>query len=206
MLKNVDPLLTPDLLAILRSMGHGDEIILVDQNFPAASIASRLVDLLGARLDAVATAVMSVLPVDRFIEPGVFRMGAVGDESTLLPVHAEFQGIVDAAEGREVCVGVLDRSPSTNGLVRRSPSSSPATSEPMATSWSPRVWCGHQTPCPEPPAPDEGSRSTSVPKTCGSPRTGPGFRSSCPWSRSSAPTPTSMAFPASSWPTTTPLP
>lgn len=109
MLKNVDPLLTPDLLAILRSMGHGDEIILVDQNFPAASVAGRLVDLSGARLDAVTTAVMSVIPVDVSIEPAVFRVGAVGDESTVLPVHAEFQGIVDAAEGREVPVGVLDR-------------------------------------------------------------------------------------------------
>lgn len=109
MLKNVDPLLTPDLLAVLRSMGHGDEIILVDQNFPATSIARRLVDLSGARLDAVTTAVMSVLPVDRFIEPAVFRMGAVGDEATVLPVHAEFQSIVNDAEAREVSIGTLDR-------------------------------------------------------------------------------------------------
>lgn len=109
MLKNVNPLLTPALLAILRSMGHGDEIILVDQNFPATSIARRLVDLSGARLDAVGAAVISVLPVDVSTEPAVFRMGAVGDESTVLPVHAEFQDIVNAAEDREVRIGVLDR-------------------------------------------------------------------------------------------------
>src|ERR1700712_3368625 len=109
MLKNVDPLLTPSLLWVLRSMGHGDEIVLVDQNFPASSIAReharRLIDLSGSRLDAVTTAIMSVLPVDRFIEPAVFRMGPVGEESTVLPVHAEFEAIVNRAEGREVTIG-----------------------------------------------------------------------------------------------------
>lgn len=109
MLKNLDPLLTADLLAVLRSMGHGDTIAIVDRNFPAASTGRRVVDLSGATLDAATRAVMSVLPVDTFVEPAVFRMGVVDDPAAELPVHKEFQQIVSAAENRDVAVAVIDR-------------------------------------------------------------------------------------------------
>ncbi len=109
MLKNVDPLLTADLLSILRSMGHGDTLAIVDRNFPAASTAQRLVDLSGARIDAVTKAVLSVLPVDTFVEPAAFRMGVVDEPDRTLPVHEEFQHALDAAEGRAVTLAVLDR-------------------------------------------------------------------------------------------------
>jgi L-fucose mutarotase len=109
MLKNVDPLLTADLLSILRSMGHGDTIAIVDRNFPAVSVGRRVVDLSGARLDAVTTAVLSVLPVDTFVEPAASRMGIVDEPAKVLPVHEEFSQILNAAEGRDVAVGVLER-------------------------------------------------------------------------------------------------
>jgi L-fucose mutarotase len=109
MLKDIDPLLTADLLSILRSMGHGDSIAIVDRNFPATSVGRRVVDLSGARLDAASKAILSVLPVDSFVEPAVFRMGVVDDPAKALPVHAEFQEILNAAEGRDVSIAVLER-------------------------------------------------------------------------------------------------
>ena len=109
MLKNVDPLLNGELLGLLQDMGHGDVIAIVDRNYPAASTARRLVRLSGATIDDAATAVMSVLPVDTFVEPAVFRMGSVGNESEILEVHASFQSILDEAEGRSVPVEPLER-------------------------------------------------------------------------------------------------
>jgi len=63
MLKGLDPLLDADLLGVLAAMGHGDEVALVDANFPADSVAQRLVRLSGAPLADVARAVLSVLPL-----------------------------------------------------------------------------------------------------------------------------------------------
>src|SRR5271169_2948722 len=64
MLKGIDPLLGPDLLHTLAAMGHGDEIAIVDANFPAASTARRLVRIDGAGAPAVLSAVLSLLPLD----------------------------------------------------------------------------------------------------------------------------------------------
>lgn len=68
MLKTINPLLTGELLAILRDMGHGDEIVLVDANFPAARVAQRLVRLPGIGIDRAAEAVLSLLPLDDFVD------------------------------------------------------------------------------------------------------------------------------------------
>jgi L-fucose mutarotase len=108
-LKNIDPLLNADLLGHLAAMGHGDGLALVDRNYPAASSARRLVTLSGVGIPAAARAIFSVLPVDTFVEPALLRMGAVGDEETVQPVHADLQRIVDEAEGRAVPSAAIDR-------------------------------------------------------------------------------------------------
>lgn len=109
MLKNIDPLLNAELLGHLRAMGHGDVLALVDRNYPAASSAQRLVVLSGVDIVAAAEAILSVMPVDAFVEPALLRMGAVGDEETVQPVHADLQRVVDAAEGRSVASAALER-------------------------------------------------------------------------------------------------
>ena len=109
MLKNIDPLLNADLLGHLAAMGHGDVLAIVDRNFPSASTARRLVTLSGADVPRAARAILSVFPVDAFDEPSVFRMGAVGDEERVQPVHADLQAEVDAAEGRTVASAALER-------------------------------------------------------------------------------------------------
>lgn len=109
MLKGIHPLLTADLLGHLQAMGHGDVVAIVDRNFPAAATATRLVGLPGSTVVDAATAILSVLPVDTFVEPAVRWMGPVGAEQTALPVHRDFQAVLDAAEGREVPCQPLER-------------------------------------------------------------------------------------------------
>jgi L-fucose mutarotase len=92
MLKGLDPRLSPDLLHILASMGHGDEIAIVDANFPAASHAQRLVRLPGIAAPPVLDAVLSVLPLDDFGGGSAFRMQVVDDPSAELPIFDEFRG------------------------------------------------------------------------------------------------------------------
>lgn len=104
MLKGIDWVLNAEVLGALRAMGHGDDLIVADTNFPAASIAAqtRLGRLLRIDLDAprVVRAVLSVYPLDSFVEDAAARMEVVGAPDRLEPVMAEVQAEVDAAEGR----------------------------------------------------------------------------------------------------------
>ncbi len=94
MLKNIPALLTPDLLHALAAMGHGDEIAIVDANFPATAIAQRLVSLPGSGTPAAARAILSLLPLDDFVpEPG-WTMEVVGDASASLPVIDDMRAVV----------------------------------------------------------------------------------------------------------------
>jgi L-fucose mutarotase len=109
MLKNIHPLLNADLLHALRAMGHGDEIALVDCNFPAAAIACRLIRLDGADLNEAGAAILSVLPLDSFVEHTVYRMEVVGDPNAVPEIQREFQHLVDTSAGRPIAFGSLER-------------------------------------------------------------------------------------------------
>ena len=79
MLKNIDPLLTAELLSVLAAMGHGDELAVTDANFPADSVArgtchGRVVSLAGVSLPEAVGAILSVLPLDDFVDAPVRRM------------------------------------------------------------------------------------------------------------------------------------
>lgn len=105
MLKHIDPLLTPDLLWVLAAMGHGDDLALVDANFPAEAIArstasGRLIRLPGLRMGAAARAILSVLPVDDFVPDPVRRMQMVGHPDQVPAVQQEVQDALNAALGR----------------------------------------------------------------------------------------------------------
>ena len=105
MLKNVSPLLNADVLHALRAMGHGDDLIICDTNFPADSVArqTRLGTLL--RIDNVTAAkaieaVLSLYPLDTFVDDAAARMEIVGKPNEVPPVQSEVQQAIDAAEGR----------------------------------------------------------------------------------------------------------
>ena len=105
MLKGLDNRLNAEVLYALRAMGHGDTLVIADTNFPADSIARQTVlgDLL--RMDNLtcaqaAEAVLSVLPLDTFVDDFAGRMQVVGEPNAIEPVQAEVQAVINAAEGR----------------------------------------------------------------------------------------------------------
>jgi L-fucose mutarotase len=98
MLKGIDPLLGPELLMVLRTMGHGDEIAIVDGNYPADTDAQRLVRMDGHSATEIVNAVLSVMPVDDFVADAVFRPAAGGDAARVEPVFAEFEKILKTHE------------------------------------------------------------------------------------------------------------
>lgn len=89
MLKGIDPLLSPELLATLRAMGHGDEIAIVDGNYPGLEHARRLIRLDGHALVPVLNAILSVMPIDDFVEQAIFRSTVKQDRDRLDPVHSD---------------------------------------------------------------------------------------------------------------------
>jgi L-fucose mutarotase len=109
LLIGVDPLLTPELLQILRAMGHGDEIAIVDANFPAETKARRLVRLDGVTATAALDAVMSVMPLDSFIACPAHVMAVVGHPEEIPPAVRDFQAIVDRRAGFPDVVGRIER-------------------------------------------------------------------------------------------------
>jgi L-fucose mutarotase len=109
MLKGIDPLLHANLLHVLRAMGHGDELAIVDANFPAASIGRRVVRLDGVSATRALEAVLSVLPLDDFVDAPCARMEVVGDPAAVPEICREFQAIVDRLEGRAVALAQLER-------------------------------------------------------------------------------------------------
>lgn len=109
MLKGIDPLLNADLLHLLAAAGHGDEIVIVDANFPATSVANRLVRYDGVDAVRVLQAVLSLFPLDGFVPDPAQVMQVVGDPGAVPPVVKEFQVACDAAEGKPVTIGRLER-------------------------------------------------------------------------------------------------
>lgn len=89
MLKGINPILSPDLLSALRAMGHGDEIAIVDGNYPGLDHARHLIRLDGLPLIPVLDAILSVLPIDDFVSEAIFRATVGSDADKLDPVHAE---------------------------------------------------------------------------------------------------------------------
>ena len=109
MLKGLDSLLSPDLLHVLAAMGHGDELALVDRNFPAVSCARRLVRLDGATLPQAAQAILSLLPIDTFIPEPVSAMQMVDTPQVVPEVQSEVFALVEAAEARAISVSRIER-------------------------------------------------------------------------------------------------
>jgi len=98
MLKNIPPILSPDLLHALRAMGHGDEIVIVDANFPAESSGPPVIRLDGLLATDVADAVLSLLPLDDFVDEQAFAMEVVDNPKKREQTHREFDKLVKKHE------------------------------------------------------------------------------------------------------------
>ncbi|WP_374398030.1 RbsD/FucU family protein [Tabrizicola sp.] len=93
MLIGIPPLLGPDFLATLRAMGHGDEIAIVDGNYPALDHARRLVRADGHGLLAVVQAVLTVMPIDRAVPAALFRASLNNDPGQRGEIHGQIDAL-----------------------------------------------------------------------------------------------------------------
>lgn len=103
MLIGISPLLNADVLHALRAMGHGDDLILADTNFPADSIARQTTIGRVLRIDNVsaaiaARAILSVYPLDTFVDDAAGRMEVVGDPNAVPDVQKEVQAVLDETQ------------------------------------------------------------------------------------------------------------
>lgn len=114
MLKAIDPLLNADVLHALRAMGHGDDLVVCDTNFPADSVAratvlGRLLRIDNVTATRAARAILSVLPLDSFVDHPAERMEVVGKPDEIPEVQREVQAEIDRAEGRSWPMGSIER-------------------------------------------------------------------------------------------------
>jgi L-fucose mutarotase len=109
MLRHIDPIIGPELLAILRAMGHGDEIVIVDANFPATSMGRRVVRADGVSATHMAEAVLRLMPLDGFEKEAAFCMRQVHAPDELAPIASEFEGLVTKFGGKEFTLTPVER-------------------------------------------------------------------------------------------------
>jgi L-fucose mutarotase len=109
MLKTLSVLHTPELLHALASMGHGDELALVDCHFPAVSVAQRLVRLDGSNLPAALEACLRLIPLDTFVANPAARMLQVHAPNEVPEVQRLCQEKIDAAEGKHIELAGISR-------------------------------------------------------------------------------------------------
>lgn len=108
MLRGIDPILSPELLHALRAMGHGDEIVVVDANYPVVSNARRLIRLDGVDAVRAVDAILSVMPLDTFVDCAAFRMGVVDDPTAVPEVCRLFAETVARRQPGQT-VGTIER-------------------------------------------------------------------------------------------------
>ena len=109
MLKGVDPLLSGDLLRILDDMGHGDQLLLVDRNYPAAASGKPVIRLGEASILRAAQAILSVFPLDSFIAHPLERMEVDDDPAKTTSTQDALLELARASEGRDLDFGVIPR-------------------------------------------------------------------------------------------------
>lgn len=95
MLKGIPSILSPDLLKILMEMGHGDEIVIADGNFPAASIAQRLIRCDGHNVPSLLEAILSLFPLDTYSEDQVFLMEVAKGDDYKPEIWETYNGILE---------------------------------------------------------------------------------------------------------------
>jgi L-fucose mutarotase len=114
MLKHIPDFIDAELLWILAAMGHGDELAVVDRNFPAQSVAletatGKLVTVNGLGAPACIGGILELMPLDSFVKAPIAWMDSVTEPGAVLSVHADVLEACRKAEGHEVAHGVIER-------------------------------------------------------------------------------------------------
>ena len=109
MLIGIHPLLTPALLHALASMGHGDEIAIVDANFPAARLGPPVIELAGVSSPEALAAVLTVFPIDIDTVPAAITMQVIGEPEALPEAVGDFAAVFARCGLADCEIGSLDR-------------------------------------------------------------------------------------------------
>ena len=98
MLKGIPPIISPDLLATLMSMGHGDELVIADGNYPSASMARRLLRADGHGVPALLDAILQFFPLDPYVKHPVALMAVVPGDTAKTDIWEEYRRIISARD------------------------------------------------------------------------------------------------------------
>ena len=109
MLKGIPSVLSPELLKILMEMGHGDEIVIADGNFPSAAIAQRLVRLDGHGVNEILDAVMQLMPLDTYVETPVGLMAVVPGDDVKPVIWDDYKATINKYEPENCKIEFIDR-------------------------------------------------------------------------------------------------
>ncbi len=114
MLKGIDQRLSAEIVHVLMLMGHGDDLVICDVNHPAATIAAqttygKLIDFAGCDVATATAAILTLMPLDTFVDAPVSRMQMVGDPGGVVPGFGIMQAVIDRAEGRSIRMQALER-------------------------------------------------------------------------------------------------
>jgi L-fucose mutarotase len=109
MLKRIPNILSPELLYLIAQMGHGDELVIADANFPAVTNARRLVRADGHSVPAILEAILQLFPLDSYVASPAAVMRRVDKPGEPAPIWTEYQRILDSAEGRHIAMEQIER-------------------------------------------------------------------------------------------------
>lgn len=109
MLRDINPILSPELLYALRAMGHGDEIVISDANFPGEGLGPDCIRADGSTASEMLEAILSVMPLDSFVPDPALTMQVVGDPDAVPEAVADFQKIINATADNPATIQTLER-------------------------------------------------------------------------------------------------
>ena len=109
MLKNISPLISPELLKILAEMGHGDEIVIADGNFPSHAVNGRVVRADGHGGVEMLDAILNLFPLDTYAEKNVMLMQVVPGDTVETPIRDEYQATMEKHEKDNIRTDYIER-------------------------------------------------------------------------------------------------
>ena len=109
MLKNIPKILSPEMVKTLMEMGHGDEIVIADGNFPAEAIGKRVIRCDGHGVPALLDAIMQLFPLDTYTDKPVMLMEVVPGDPVVPTIWDEYKNIINKYEPENCKIEMIER-------------------------------------------------------------------------------------------------
>lgn len=109
MLKNIPKILSPELVKTLMEMGHGDEIVIADGNFPSETIGQRVIRCDGHGVPELLDAIMQLFPLDTYTEKPVMLMEVVPGDPVVPTIWDKYKEIINKYEPENCKIEMIER-------------------------------------------------------------------------------------------------